>query len=263
MDVTKIYNQIIQGDCLKVLKCFPENCVDLVVTSPPYEDRRKDQYNSISEEEWPEWFFDVSVEIMRVLKLDGSFILNIKEGIKNGVRQTYVLKYLLSMAETFRWTEEYIWDKIRPFPTGNKNRFKDGWEHLYQFNKTKNYKFFGDNFIQKNTGIVSANITKNTIMGKKECKNEKYIRPSNVFSFYTFSQVRKYVNHPAIYPEELPKIFIDLMTKQNDIVLDPFSGSGTTALVAKKLGRKYIGIDMSKEYCEASRQRLKKVGGFF
>jgi DNA modification methylase len=257
-EIKDFLNKIICDDCLNILRKLPDNCIDLVVTSPPYIDRRK-EYNSVPEEEYVEWFFEISQEIMRVLKSDGSFVLNIKEGTrKTGVKETYILEYVLKMAKVYRWNESFIWDKIQPMPVGTKNRLKDGWEYCFQFTNSKEYKFYVDQYIRFNRDGLKRNITKNTIMGGVTIKNEAFKRPSNVFSFHTSTISRKQVDHPAMYPKELPRIFITLMTKPGDIVLDPFSGSGTTALVAYTLARKYIGIDMSEKYCKIARKRVNK-----
>ena len=84
---------------------------------------------------------------MRVLKPSGSFILNIKEGTKDGKKETYVLEYLLKMAKMGWWTETFVWQKLNPFPTSNKKRLKDGFEYCYQFTKTNDYKFFPNNVL--------------------------------------------------------------------------------------------------------------------
>ena len=249
-------NKIICGDCFEILKKMPNDVVDLVVTSPPYIDRRK-QYNFIPEKDYVEWFFKISREIMRVLKPEGSFIVNIKEGTrKTGVKETYVLEYILKMASAFRWNESFIWDKVYPMSGLFKRRLKDGWEYCLQFTKSKEYKFYIDQYVKSNKDGLKRNITKNTIIGGVKTRNLEFKRPSTVFSFNTSALTRKNVDHPAMFPKELPRIFITLMTKPGDIVLDPFMGSGTTALVAKGLIRNYIGIDMSQEYCNIARRRL-------
>lgn len=253
-------NKIICGDCLDVLRKICDESIDLVVTSPPYITRRK-EYNSVSEELYVDWFFEISQEIMRVLKHDGSFVLNIKEGTrKTGVKETYILEYVLRMAKAYRWNETFIWDKIQPMPTGIKNRLKDGWEYCFQFTKNKEYKFYVDQYVESNNDGLKRSINKNTILGGVKVKNDEFKRPSNVFSFHTSTISRKQVDHPAMYPLELPRIFINLMTKQGDTVLDPFSGSGSTALVAKTNARNFIGVDMSEKYCKMARKRINQVG---
>lgn len=102
-------NRIIHGDCREVLAQLPEECVDLIVTSPPYADQRKDVYGGVHPDRYVEWFLPIAAELKRVLKPTGSFLLNIKERVVNGERHPYVLHLILAMREQgWLWTEEYI-----------------------------------------------------------------------------------------------------------------------------------------------------------
>src|SRR3972149_3426998 len=122
-------DRIIRGDCLDVLRTFPDNNVDLVVTSPPYADNRKNSYTGIPIGEYVDRFLPITSELKRVLKPKGSFILNIKERAINGERQTYVLELILEMRKQgWLWTEEYIWHKKNCYPGKWPNRFRDAWE---------------------------------------------------------------------------------------------------------------------------------------
>ncbi|MFN5993533.1 MAG: DNA methyltransferase, partial [Betaproteobacteria bacterium] len=104
--------QIIQGDCLDVLGRFDDNSVNLIVTSPPYADKRASTYGGVKPEKYVEWFLPRTAEFLRVLKPDGSFVLNIKEKADNGERLTYVLELIIEMRKQgWLWTEEYIWHK--------------------------------------------------------------------------------------------------------------------------------------------------------
>ncbi|SKB13052.1 putative Site-specific DNA-methyltransferase (cytosine-N(4)-specific) [Planktothrix sp. PCC 11201] len=108
------YNTIILGDCSKVLQQIPSNIADLIVTSPPYADSRKKTYGGINPDDYVQWFLPISLELYRVLKEDGTFIINIKEKVVNGERHNYVIKLILEMQQQgWLWTEEYIWHKKR------------------------------------------------------------------------------------------------------------------------------------------------------
>lgn len=110
-------NDIYLGDCLQKLQKIDNNSVDLIVTSPPYADQRKQTYGGVSVNEYVDWFLPISKELLRVLKPTGTFILNIKEKVQNGERSTYVLELILEMRKQgWLWTEEFIWHKKNCYP---------------------------------------------------------------------------------------------------------------------------------------------------
>jgi site-specific DNA-methyltransferase (adenine-specific) len=136
---------IVLGDCLNVLKDIKENSVDLIVTSPPYADRREKTYGGVKPEEYVDWFMPRANEFLRVLKPDGTFILNIKEKVENGERHTFVIDQILELRKQgWLWTEEFIWHKKNSYPGKWPNRFRDSWERLLQFNKSRNFKMYQD-----------------------------------------------------------------------------------------------------------------------
>lgn len=129
-------NKIILGDCLDILQSIPSNIVDLIVTSPPYADSRKNTYGGVHPDKYVEWFLPISQELKRVLKEDGTFILNIKERVVNSERHTYVLELILEMKKQgWLWTEEFMWHKRNCFPGKWSNRFRDAWERCLLFHK--------------------------------------------------------------------------------------------------------------------------------
>lgn len=136
-------DKIVLGNCLNILKEMPSDSVNLIVTSPPYADSRKNTYGGIHPDNYVEWFLPITAELKRVLKDDGSFILNIKEKAVDGERHTYVLELILEMKKQgWFWTEEYIWHKRNCTPGKWSNRFRDAWERCLHFNKQKKFKMF-------------------------------------------------------------------------------------------------------------------------
>ena len=250
-----------QGDCLDIMKRFPKNSVDLVVTSPPYADARKHTYGGISPDSYVDWFVERATEIERILKPSGSFVLNIKEKAVNGERHTYVLDLILALKRKvgFRWVEEYIWHKTTSAPGKWKYRFRDAWERILHFSKEKEFKMNQDavkipvgdwvetrlrNMSDKDRSRQeSATFSK---VGRRisawEGKNLVY--PSNVLHK---SPVCHNTGHSAAFPEWMPEFFIMLLTEKNDVVLDPFLGSGTTFKVARALERVPVGIEIDKD----------------
>ncbi|GAB1350476.1 hypothetical protein MASR1M107_26910 [Ignavibacteriales bacterium] len=138
-----INNNLYLGDCLEVLKGLPDNCVDLIFTSPPYADQRKETYGGIHPDHYVEWFLPRSEQFLRVLKPTGTFVLNIKEKVVSGERSTYVLELIMEMRKQgWLWTEEFIWHKKNSYPGKWPNRFRDSWERLIQFNKDKKFAMY-------------------------------------------------------------------------------------------------------------------------
>lgn len=260
---------LILGDSKEVLKHIPDNCVDLIVTSPPYADQRKSTYGGISPDKYVEWFLPITNELLRVLKPTGTFILNIKEKVVEGERSTYVMELILEMRKQgWLWTEEFIWHKKNSYPGKWPNRFRDSWERLLQFNKNRAFNMYQEEVMVpmgdwaksrlKNlseTDKVRDNSKVGSGFGKKISnwltRDKAY--PSNVLHLATECGNK---NHSAAFPEELPEWFIKLFTKENDLVLDPFLGSGTTVVVANRMNRDVIGIDVMDKYIEMTRERI-------
>jgi len=136
---------IFLGNCKEVLKQIPDNSIDLIFTSPPYADQRKNTYGGIAPDKYVEWFLPIAQELLRVLKPTGTFILNIKEKVVDGERSTYVMELILALRKQgWFWTEEFIWHKKNSYPGKWANRFRDSWERLLQFNKDKKFNMYQD-----------------------------------------------------------------------------------------------------------------------
>lgn len=259
------------ADCLKVLKDLPSNSIDLIVTSPPYSDQRKVSYGGIHPDRYVEWFLPKSEALLRVLKPTGTFILNIKERVVNGERHTYILDLIKEMRKQgWLWTEEFIWHKRNCHPGKWLNRFRDAWERLLQFNKSKKFNMYQDavmvpigNWAKKRLKNLSETDKRrdNSRVGSGFGKNisnwigKEMVYPSNVLHLATESSNK---NHSATFPLSLPSWFIRLFTKENDLVLDPFMGSGTTSIAASLLGRRSIGIEILPEYFNIAIKRFKE-----
>lgn len=263
---------IYQGDCLQKLKLLEDNSIDLIVTSPPYADQRKSTYGGISTKEYVGWFLPISKELLRVLKPTGTFILNIKEKVQNGERSTYVLELILEMKKQgWLWTEEFIWHKKNSYPGKWPNRFRDAWERLLQFNKNKKFNMYQESVMVptgdwaktrlKNLSQTDQ-IRDNSKVGSGFGKNisnwvdREMAYPTNVLHLATECNNK---NHSAAFPSSLPEWFIKLFTKEGDVVLDPFMGSGTTNIVAQRMGRDSIGIEIQEQYYEMVKTNIKEL----
>ena len=268
----EINTELLSGDCKEELRKLPENSVDLIFTSPPYADQRKKTYGGIHPDNYVEWFLPTTEQLLRVLKPTGTFILNIKEKVVNGERSTYVMELILAMKKQgWFWTEEFIWHKKNCYPGKWPNRFRDAWERLLQFNKDKKF-----NMYQEKVMVPMGNWTKTRLIKLSETDKERdeskvgsgfgknisnwlnrdMAYPTNVLHLATECNNK---NHSAAFPEGLPEWFIKLFTKEGDTVLDPFMGSGTTILVANRMKRNSIGIEIVPEYYEMVQSQIEPV----
>lgn len=264
--------EILQGDCLEILRNrASDNSIDLVITSPPYADRRVHTYGGIKPEEYVEWFLPRSEQFLRVLKPTGSFVLNIKEKAEDGERHTYVLELILALRKQgWYWTEEYIWHKKNCYPGKWPNRFRDSWERCLHFTKSRKFKMnqesvmvpmgdwaetrlksLGKNDVVRYDSQVGSGFGKNIA----NWAQRTMAYPTNVLHMATECGNK---NHSAAFPKALPEWFIKLFTDEGDWVLDPFAGSGTTLEAAKELHRNSIGIEILSEYCELAQDKLEE-----
>lgn len=284
--------KLIAGDCRLALAELEAESVDLIMTSPPYADARKATYGGVRPVEYVEWFLPISAELLRVLKPTGTFILNIKEGCRQGERHTYVLQLILALrAQGWRWTEEFIWHKKHCYPGKWPNRFRDAWERLLQFNKAKDFLMYqeavmvpakastvvrsrqvrpgdelqvvsgsGRRLSRRIASCVRVESSTGGRIGRRDAGfvGRTRVYPDNVLYLPVETRNR---GHSACYPEALPDWFIRLFTEPGDLVLDPFMGSGTTNVVARRLGRRSIGIDRHAGYMTLARQRLAETKG--
>ncbi len=267
-----LLDKLVLGDCLKVLQDIPSNSVNIIVTSPPYADNRKSTYGGVSPDKYVEWFLPISAELRRVLKDDGSFILNIKEKVVEGERHTYVLELILAMKrQGWLWTEEYMWHKRNSTPGKWSNRFRDSWERCLQFNKQRKFKMFQESVMvpmgdwaktRLNSLGENDKIRFNSQVGSGFGKNiSKWVGrekayPTNVLHLATECGNK---NHSAAFPKSLPTWFIKLFSEENDVVLDPFAGSGTTCIAAHELNRRFIGIELKREYFETAEKNIENA----
>jgi len=267
-------NTIHLGDCLDILRGYPDQCIDLIVTSPPYADQRVSTYGGIKPDDYVAWFLPRAEQFFRVLKPDGSFVLNIKEKAVNGERHTYVLELILALRKQgWLWTEEYIWHKKNCYPGKWPNRFRDAWERCLHFTRNRQFKMnqeavmvpmgdwastrlksLGKNDVVRYESQVGNAFAKNIA----NWKERKMAYPSNVLHLATETGNKR---HSAAYPLALPQWFIKLLTDPGDVVLDPFAGSGTTLQAALELDRTAIGIDISPEFVEMCRNILTPTQG--
>ncbi len=268
--------RIICGDSRNILPTLEEKA-DLIVTSPPYADARKKHYDSIDPDEFADWFLSFHEAFWNSLKDDGSLVINIKDKVVDGVKHRYVWKTIDLLADNgWYCVEDYIWHKTNPMPGYWPTRLRDGWEYCFHLAKSKNpymdqwgvavpvgdwvnkrLQKLGENDQSRHNSVNSSGFGRDISkwVGKKE------VLPSNVLSI---PLVGKNKGHPAVFPVELPAFFIKLLSRENQLIIDPFGGSGSTGIAALTNNRNCILIDNNPAYCELAKKRLQsEAGGLF
>jgi len=285
-------NRFIVGDCVEVLKDLPSNSVDLVFTSPPYADQRDygTEDSSILPDDYIKWFTPKARQIKRVLKDNGSFILNINDKIVDDFQHLYVFELVIFLCKKigFHLVRDYIWyNPATPpnvFSRGGFGRTKKSHEYCFWFSKGPEWTFNLDairkpyskdmeKFLQgKGKGNRNQNIRPSThnFNCEKVWANNGGSDPGTVIALGNtnsndvFSKLCKErgIAHPARFPEKLAEFFILAGTEEGALVLDPFSGSGTTAVSAARNNRRWIGVDANADYCDLAAARMEKeLGG--
>ena len=243
-------NSIIVGDSRNL--DLPDNCVHLVVTSPPY-NASKEYDEDLSLAEYLDLLYGVFAECYRVLAPGGRMVIN----VANLGRKPYIpLSSHINVMMTeigFLMRGEIIWDKSASagsscawgsFQSASNPCLRDVHEYLLVFSKG-DYKLKRDKK-ERAEGRID------TIPRDDFIKHTK-----SIWSFPTERASR--VNHPAPFPVELPKRCIEMYSFVGDVVLDPFNGSGSTCVAAKATGRTYVGVDLSPDYCEIAEQRIQST----
>ncbi len=251
-------NTIIQGDCLEVMKTFPDNFIDLTITSPPYDNLRDYKGYSFN-------FEGVAKELYRITKQGGIVVWVVGDATIDGSETGTSFKQALYFKEIgFNLHDTMIYDKGKVvFP--DANRYHNCWEYMFVFSKgkpkTTNLLADRRNKYPTERRTHSSYRQKDGSMTNKKPKttHEVGIR-YNIWQYPNgFMQTttdKAAFNHPAMFPEKLVTDHILSWSNNGDLILDPMNGSGTTTKMAKILGRQFIGIEISPEYCKIAEKRL-------
>jgi len=242
----KFKNEIIHGDSAEILKKLPDNCVDLVFTSPPY-NFGLDYSSNNDAKSWEKYFeklYLVFDECVRVLKYGGRIIVNVQPLFSDYIPIHHMISnYFID--KKLIWKGEILWEKNNynckytawgSWKSPSSPYLKYTWEFLEIFCKG-DLKKKGDN----------KNIDINDEEFKKWVVAKWSIAPERKMKDY---------GHPAMFPEELVRRGLKLFSFENDLILDPFNGVGTTTKVAHELNRNYLGIDNAKVYCNTAKKRI-------
>jgi DNA modification methylase len=288
------------GDSRELMARLPDASVQLVFTSPPYALHFKKEYGNVHKDEYVDWFLGFAKEIFRVLRDDGSFVLNIGGSYNAGTptRSVYHFKLLIALVEKlgFHLAQECFWYNPAKMPapaewvTVRRVRIKDSVEYVWWFSRTPWPKANNKNVLKpysKDMLRLNQRGVRETIRPSGHHINSSFVSidaggsiPSNVVEEEHAETMLKFGNnasndqftkrckelgtkiHPARFPTNLPEFFIKLLTDEDDVVLDPFAGSNTTGVVSEQLARRWIAMDLSAEYLEASKVRFPQAKDF-
>lgn len=257
----KYLNSIIEGNCIEVMNGFDDNVIDLTVTSPPYDDLRN--YKGYV---FP--FEEIAKELYRITKSGGVVVWVVADATIDATETGTSFRQALYFKEIgFNLHDTMIFRKKNPIPQIYRKRYNNEFEYMFVLSKgvVKTHNPIMVDCMHAGlelNGTTYKNYSKNEQVREKLAKpvKDKKIK-GNIWEYVVGKRQedQEAKGHPAPFPCELVRDHIKSWTKQNDIVFDPMSGSGTTARVAAEMGRNYIGIDISQEYCELARKRIKII----
>ena len=254
-------------DCLEGMTEIPDGCIDLTVTSPPYDNLRT--YNGKIEQWNYDKFQQVAQELFRITKQGGVIVWVVGDATVNGSETCTSFKQALWFEQLgFNLHDTMIYAKHNPPPTGGKNRYFQAFEYMFVFSKGRPTTF--NPLTEPKRNICNDKRTQRTKSFNRNADGE-FVRKTvtlnqgdpkrrNVWTYLVgggnTSDDKLAFRHPATFPEQLAEDHILSWSNPDDVVLDPFAGSGTTAKMSVTNGRHYIGFEIEKTYCETAQKRV-------
>lgn len=260
MNFDDMINTIQLGDCCELMKSIPDESIDMVLTSPPYDELRNYQ-NTL------EWDFEVfkkcAKELKRILKKGGVIIWVVGDSTKNGSETGTSFKQALYFKEIgLNLYDTMIYRKLNYMPLTHR-RYEQEFEYMFCLTKGTPKTFnpimvkcaYGGTTASASVYKTNEDVLTNT--GRYIVKEEKI--KGNIFEYHTGSLYTGEWSHPAMFPLDLAKDQINSWTNEGDVVLDPFAGSGTSCLASKILNRKYIGFEKVEKYYNEAKMRINEM----
>lgn len=272
--------------CVNALDLFAEletDSVALVVTSPPFALKRKKNYGNVLPEEYVEWFQPYANEIFRVLKPDGSFVLELGGSWNPGkpTRSLYQYELILRLGKTFHLAQDFYWYNPARLPTPaewvtvRRTRVKDAVSLVWWLSKTENPQADNRRVLKPYSASMKRLLDVGYKGGKRPSehvisadafsKDNGGAIPPNVLEIANTRSNETYLTacknasiapHPARFPPELPEFFVKFLTQPGDLVVDPFAGSNVTGATAESLGRRWLTSELNADYITGSRFRF-------
>ena len=275
------------GDSLELMKQIPNDTVNLVFTSPPFALQRQKKYGNKNQDEYIDWILDFTREVKRIIREDGSFVIDLGGAYQRGVpvRSLYNFRLLIRMCDEQGWklAQEFFWHNPAKLPSPiewvnkRKIRAKDSVDTVWWLSKSEYPKADVRNVLTEYSGRMKNPLKEgpkfyspkkrpsgHDISNNFVTDNGGAI-PSNLLQISNTDSNSKYLKyckmlevgvHPARFPSALPEFFIKLLTDENDLVLDIFAGSNTTGWTAQTLNRKWLSFEMEQQYLSASAFRF-------
>lgn len=275
------------ADSLGFMRDMPDDSVDLILTSPPYALHFKKEYGNASQQDYIAWFLPFAREIKRIMKPLGSFVLNLGGAWQAGspIRSLYHYRVLLTLADEvgFDLAQEFFWFNPAKLPAPaewvnvRRIRVKDSVEYIFWLVKDPMAKADNRKILQSYSEDMKRLIkrgVKQTIRPSGHVINGTFASdqggsiPSNLIqcgnnesnsAYIRHSKIAGAKIHPARFPAELPRLFMEFLTNPGDMVLDPFAGSNTTGYVAESLKRRWVGVELRNDYAQESRLRFESL----
>ena len=253
--------ELYHGDCLEIMPVkIPDNHVDLTVTSPPYDNLRT--YNNSLE--WGEHIWKPIIqELYRITKSGGVVVWVVGDATIKGSETGTSFKQALYFKEVgFNLHDTMIWEKKTPIPQVKQKRYWNCFEYMFILSKGQPKIFNGIMVTAKTAGKKRNDTLKQITTGKqvriqKEWVTAKERIKKNIWTIAT-ATAKEINGHTAVFPEQLANDHIISWSNEGDLVYDPFMGSGTTAKMAILNQRKWLGSEISKEYCEIAEKRINE-----
>jgi DNA modification methylase len=273
MDLRTFYSKtmvtLTQGDCFQLIKTLPDNSIDLVITSPPYADLKTyGDFKGIPADDYVEWILPLIHQLYRVLKPTGSFILNINDKVENRFRHPFVFDLIsrIHRDTKFKMFERLFWNKMKGSPS--QKRFGDRVEFVFWFVKSNDFVFnidamrtpYSPASLKRMSAPIKSRFNREGEQGKtKEWKaHPQGALPSTLVNIS--SETKRIADtHIAVFPESLVEYFVLGSTNPDALVLDPFLGTGTTAVVCKAHTRRCVGFELNTDYLAVAKARLSKT----
>jgi site-specific DNA-methyltransferase (cytosine-N4-specific) len=286
---TTLLGRAYHANALDVLRELPTDSVSLVLTSPPFALRRKKAYGNVSASEYVEWLWPFAEEIHRVIRADGSFVIELGGSWNPGIgtRSLYQYEVILRLGRLFHVAQDFYWYNPSRLPTPaewvtvRRTRVKDAVSLIWWLSKTENPQADNRRVLRPYSRSMQRLLKNGYKTAKRPSQHDisaNFARdnggaiPPNLLSIANTRSNDDYLRrcrdaglpiHPARFPPALPEFFIRFLTEPGQLVLDPFAGSNITGQVAETLSRPWISSELSADYVEGSRLRFSNAAASF